>query len=526
MKCLECQNHTIMLPSVFCGMRRAAVHNLRPRTPACRLVSTCGGVPVALADAESIFALSSGHGRCGVAVVRASGPASATALRCMTGLRCNLPPPRKALLRSITDPRSKEVLDRGLVLWFPAPHSFTGEDSVEFHIHGGPAVITAVLHALGSVPGMRPAEAGEFTRRAFQAGKLGLTEVEGLGDLIHAETEAQRRQALRQMSGELGRLYRDWTHKVKRCLAHVEAFIDFSEDELIEDGVLDKVDKWVRDLQAEMERHLQDERRGERLRSGVQVVIAGATNAGKSSLLNTLCQRPAAIVSPIAGTTRDVVETALDIGGFPVLLSDTAGLRESLDLVEREGVRRARQRVEQADLTLVVVDCTHLPSDAKQIATFLQGHLSSVLPAQEQPETVFPEDRFLLVLNKTDLLPEGKRLKLDSELSSVSGLPPVCQISCNTNEGLEDFLAALHNSVKTLCGNPLSCAPTLTQARHRAHLQQCFAALAQYQRYRDIDLALAAEGVRLALVSLGRITGRVGAEEILDIIFKDFCIGK
>ncbi|KAM8874610.1 5-taurinomethyluridine-[tRNA] synthase subunit GTPB3, mitochondrial isoform 2-T2 [Spinachia spinachia] len=502
-----------MLPSMFCGMWRAAVHNLRPRrTPACRLVSAGDGVPVGLADAETIFALSSGHGRCGVAVVRASGPASATALGCMTGLSCNLPPPRTALLRSITDPQSKEVLDRGLVLWFPAPHSFTGEDSVEFHIHGGPAVISAVLHALGSVPGMRPAEAGEFTRRAFQAGKLGLTEVEGLGDLIHAETEAQRRQALRQMSGELGRLYRDWTHKVKRCLAHVEAFIDFSEDELIEDGVLDKVDKWVCDLQAEMERHLQDERRGERLRSGVQVVIAGATNAGKSSLLNTLCQRPAAIVSPIAGTTRDVVETALDIGGFPVLLSDTAGLRESPDLVEREGVRRARERVEQADLTLVVVDCTHIPSDAKQIATFLQGHLSSVLPTQEQPET--------------DLLPEENRLKLDRELRLVSGLPPVCPISCNTNEGLQDFLAVLHNSVKTLCGNPLSCAPTLTQARHRAHLQQCFAALAQYQRYRDLDLALAAEGVRLALVSLGRITGRVGAEEILDIIFKDFCIGK
>uniref|UniRef100_A0A8C3ASE2 5-taurinomethyluridine-[tRNA] synthase subunit GTPB3, mitochondrial n=1 Tax=Cyclopterus lumpus TaxID=8103 RepID=A0A8C3ASE2_CYCLU len=481
------------------------------------LVSTCDGVQVGLADAETIFALSSGHGRCGVAVVRASGPASSTALRCMTRLTRNLPPPRKALLRSITDPQSKEVLDRGLVFWFPAPHSFTGEDSVEFHIHGGPAVITAVLHALGSVPGMRPAEAGEFTRRAFQAGKLGLTEVEGLGDLIHAETEAQRRQALRQMSGDLGRLYQDWSHKLKRCLAHVEAFIDFSEDELIEDGVLNQVDTWVCDLQAEIERHLQDERRGERLRTGVQVVIAGAANAGKSSLLNTLCQRPAAIVSPIAGTTRDIVETALDIGGFPVLLSDTAGLRESPDLVEREGVRRARERVDQADLTLVVVDCAHLPSDAEQAATFLEGHLRSVLSPQEQS---------LLVLNKTDLLPEEQRLELDWELRRVSGLPPVCHISCHTNEGLQDFLAVLHRSVKTLCGDPLSCAPTLTQARHRAHLQQCFAALAQYQRYRDIDLALAAEGVRLALTSLGRITGHVGAEEILDIIFKDFCIGK
>ncbi|XP_049443650.1 tRNA modification GTPase GTPBP3, mitochondrial isoform X3 [Epinephelus fuscoguttatus] len=511
-----------MLSLVYRGIRRAAVHSLRTSrgTPPRRFLSTCDGVP--LVDAETIFALSSGHGRCGVAVIRASGPASATALRCMAGLTRSLPPPRTALLRSITDPQSKEVLDRGLVLWFPAPHSFTGEDSVEFHIHGGPAVITAVLQALGSVPGMRPAEAGEFTRRAFQAGKLGLTEVEGLGDLIHAETEAQRRQALRQMSGELGRLYQDWSHRLKRCLAHVEAFIDFSEDELIEDGVLNQVDRSVCDLQAEMESHLKDERRGERLRSGVQVVIAGATNAGKSSLLNTLCQRPAAIVSPIAGTTRDIVETALDIGGFPVLLSDTAGLRESPDVVEREGVRRARERVQQADLTLVVVDSSQLPSDAQKAADFLQWYLRSVLPTEEQPET----DRFLLVLNKTDLLPQEQRLKLNGELMRVSGLPPVCLISCHTNDGLQDFLTVLHSSVKTLCGDPLSGAPTLTQARHRAHLQQCFTALAQYQRYRDIDLALAAEGVRLALTSLGRITGRVGAEEILDIIFKDFCIGK
>ncbi|XP_060890117.1 tRNA modification GTPase GTPBP3, mitochondrial isoform X1 [Labrus mixtus] len=523
-----------MLPSIYNGIRRAAFHTLRTRgSQPCRVQSTFDGLPAGLADAETIFALSSGHGRCGVAVVRVSGPASATALRCMAGLTRSPPPPRTALLRSITDPQSKEVLDRGLVLWFPAPHSFTGEDSVEFHIHGGPAVITAVLQALGSVPGMRPAEAGEFTRRAFVAGKLGLTEVEGLGDLIHAETEAQRRQALRQMSGELGHLYQDWSHRLKRCLAHVEAFIDFSEDELIEDGVLNQVDGSVRDLQAEIEKHLKDERRGERLRSGVQVVIAGATNAGKSSLLNTLCQRPAAIVSPIAGTTRDVVETALDIGGFPVLLSDTAGLRESPDLVEREGVRRARERVEHADLTLVVVDCSNLPAETTQAAAFLQDHLRTLLPTQEQPGTgdisspfFFPTDRFLLVLNKTDLLPEEQRQKLDRELRQVSGLPPVCLISCHSNDGLQDFITALHSRVKTLCGDPLSGAPTLTQARHRAHLQQCYAALAQYQQHRNNDLALAAEGVRLALTSLGRITGRVWVEEILDIIFKDFCIGK
>ncbi|CAN9500329.1 unnamed protein product [Ophioblennius macclurei] len=513
----------LQLSSISRAAWRSAVQTMRTRgVPLSRVLSTCHEAPPGLFDADTIFALSSGHGRCGVAVVRISGPAAATALERMAGLTRRLPPPRTALLRSITDPHSKEVLDRGLVLWFPAPHSFTGEDSVEFHIHGGTAVVTAVLQALGSVSGMRPAEAGEFTRRAFQAGKLDLTEVEGLGDLIHAETEAQRRQALRQMSGDLGRLYQDWSHRLKRCLAHVEAFIDFSEDELIDEGVLNQVDASVRELQAEMTRHLSDERRGERLRSGIQVVIAGDTNAGKSSLLNTLCQRPAAIVSPIAGTTRDVVETALDIGGFPVLLSDTAGLRDSRDVVEREGVRRARERVQQADLTLVVVDCAHLPSDEAGAVDSLKGHLRSVLPPQQHSDT----DRCLLVLNKVDLLSEKRRRKLNEELSGHSGLPPACLISCQTRQGLKDFLTVLHSRVQTLCGDPLSGGPTLTQARHRAHLHQCTASLAQYQRYRDADLALAAEGVRLALTSLGRITGRVGAEEILDIIFKDFCIGK
>ncbi|XP_056133560.1 tRNA modification GTPase GTPBP3, mitochondrial isoform X2 [Lampris incognitus] len=512
-----------MRPSSFTGIWRCAIHTFKIRlSPVRRSLCTSNDGPGALCDAETIFALSSGHGRCGVAVVRVSGPASSAALRRMAGFKHSLPPPRTALLRSIMDPHSNEVLDRGLILWFPGPHSFTGEDSAEFHIHGGPAVIAAVLKGLGSQPDMRPAEAGEFTRRAFHAGKLGLTEVEGLGDLIHAETEAQRRQALRQMSGELGHLYQDWSDKLKRCLAHVEAFIDFSEDELIEDRILNQVDVSVCDLQAEIEDHLRDERRGERLRSGVHVVIAGATNAGKSSLLNKLCQRPAAIVSPIAGTTRDVVETSLDIGGFPVLLSDTAGLRDSLDLVEREGVRRARERVQQADLTLLVVDSAQLPSDAQQVPVSLQEHLMDVLPTQEH----FNPERYLLVLNKTDLVSEEQRLRLERELRCFSGLPPVCLISCQTSSGLQDFLTVLHSTVKALCGDPLSGAPSLTQARHRAHLQQCVAALNQYRRYRDIDLALAAEGVRLALTSLGRITGRIGAEEILDIIFRDFCIGK
>uniref|UniRef100_W5LIE5 GTP binding protein 3, mitochondrial n=1 Tax=Astyanax mexicanus TaxID=7994 RepID=W5LIE5_ASTMX len=449
-------------------------------------------VSSAAGPVDTIYALSSGQGRCGVAVVRVSGPAAGGALRSVAGLSRALPAPRTALLRSILNPQTNEVLDRGLVLWFP-----------------------------GSLPGLRPAEAGEFTQRAFHAGKLDLTEVEGLGDLIHAETEAQRRQALRQMAGDLGQLYNDWSQRLKRCLAHVEAFIDFSEGDLIEDGVLNQVDLDVPQLQMEIENHLCDERRGERLRSGVQVVIAGSTNVGKSSLFNILCQRPAAIVSPIAGTTRDIVETSLDIGGFPVLLSDTAGLRDTGDCVEKEGVRRARHMVELADVTLVLVDSTQLPQEPPMVSGFLREYLMNVLPSGNN----YKQQR-LLILNKIDLLPKEHISAIQNVLTQTSDLAPVCILSCHSREGLERFLTLLQDRLKTLCGDPLAGSPSLTQTRHRAHLQNCVEALNQYYQYRNVDLALAAEGLRLGLSSLGRITGKVGAEEILDVIFRDFCIGK
>ncbi|KAI5101642.1 tRNA modification GTPase GTPBP3, mitochondrial precursor, partial [Silurus meridionalis] len=503
----------------------------------------------------TIFALSSGRGRCGVAVVRVSGPDAARALRALTSLK-RAPNPRTALLRNITHPTSQELLDRGLVLWFPGPRSFTGEDSAEFHIHGGPAVINGVLQALGSLPGLRPAEAGEFTRRAFHAGKLDLTEVEGLGDLIHAETEAQRRQALRQMAGDLGRLYNDWSQQLKHCLAHLEAFIDFSEDELIEDGVLNQALQYEKNniphyvlsvpviispasvlgrdtlylldiaaskLQVEIQKHLSDERRGERLRNGVQMVIAGSTNVGKSSLFNLLCQRPAAIVSPIPGTTRDVVETPLDIGGFPVLLSDTAGLRETDDFVEQEGVQRALKRVEVADLTLVVLDSTQLPQEPQMVPDFLKDYLNNVLP-KETDQDHMPQH--LLILNKSDLLPNEHLSIIRKALSDVLPVAPVSILSCSTREGLADFLKVLQERVKTMCADPLVGSPSLTQTRHRTNLQKSVEALSQYHKYRDVDLALAAEGLRLGLSCLGRITGKIGTEEILDVIFRDFCIGK
>uniref|UniRef100_A0A673LH34 TrmE-type G domain-containing protein n=1 Tax=Sinocyclocheilus rhinocerous TaxID=307959 RepID=A0A673LH34_9TELE len=388
---------------------------------------------------DSVFALSSGQtqGRCGVAVVRVSGPASALAVRSLTR---GLPAARTDSLRSITHPQTRGLL----YLWFPV-----------------------------SLPGLWPAEAGEFTRRAFYAGKLDLTEVEGLGDLIHAETEAQRRQALRQMAGDLGRIYQDWSVRLKRCLAHVEAFIDF-------------MDAAVRQLQTDVENHLSDQRRGERLRSGVQVGIAGSTNAGKSSLLNMLTQRPAAIVSPTAGTTRDVVE-----------VPDTAGLRDTTDSVEQEGKRPSAA-------------AHRLPSEPQLVPVFLSGHLKSILEHSSHRREC------ILILNKSDRISAEHKRSIQAALEEAGDVPPACFLSCHTRDGLEDLL----------CGDPLISSPSLTQSRHRTHLQKSVEALQQYYQYRDVDLVLAAEGLCLGLTSLGRITGKVGAEEILDIIFKDFCIGK
>ncbi|XP_049733319.1 tRNA modification GTPase GTPBP3, mitochondrial [Elephas maximus indicus] len=475
-----------------------------------RLCSRHGsGVP-APGSGATIFALSSGQGRCGVAVIRTSGPASGPALRSLTAGR-DLPPARSASLRLLSDPRSGEPLDRALVLWFPGPQSFTGEDCAEFHVHGGFAVVSGVLQALGGVPGLRPAEAGEFTRRAFARGKLSLTEVEGLADLIHAETEAQRRQALRQLDGELGRLCHDWAETLTTALAHVEAYIDFSEDDNLEEDVLERVDSSVRGLEAALGAHLRDARRGQRLRSGAHVVVAGPPNAGKSSLVNLLSRKPVSIVSPEPGTTRDVLETPVDLAGFPALLSDTAGLREGVGPVEQEGVRRARARLEQADLILAVLDASDLTSPSSC------NFLDTVVAHLATQSTNESSQRLLLVLNKLDLLSsEGPGLSPD--------LPPHLLLSCLTGEGLESLLEALRKELAALCGDPSTGPPLLTRARHQHHLQACLDALGHYKEARD--LALAAEGLRVARGHLARLTGGGGTEEILDVIFRDFCVGK
>ncbi|XP_074019904.1 5-taurinomethyluridine-[tRNA] synthase subunit GTPB3, mitochondrial [Numenius arquata] len=463
---------------------------------------------------DTIFAVSSGHGRCGVAVIRTSGPGSRGALQSLTGPP-ELPPPRVLALRRIRDPDTAETLDRSLVVWFSGPQSFTGEDCAELHVHGGPAVVSGVLRALGRLPGLRPAEPGEFTRRAFRRGKLDLTAAEGLGDLIRAETEAQRRQALRQMEGELGRLYQRWSETLTQALAHLEAYIDFSEDDNVDEEVLSQVDATVQALEQEIGAHLRDGRRGELLRGGVHAVIAGPPNVGKSSLLNLLCQRPAAIVSPVAGTTRDVVEVALNVGGYPLVLSDTAGLRDATDPVEQEGVSRARDRLQQADLVLAVLDATTVATEP----VGLGAALGSLLPP---PATATP---CILVLNKADLLRGGGGALRDA-CARGNPLPPTTLISCKTGEGLDHLLELLGQQLARLCGDPLAGSPSLTQSRHSLHLGDCAGALARYGRERRRDLGLAAERLRLARRHLGRITGHVGAEDILDIIFRDFCVGK
>ncbi|WP_029010838.1 tRNA uridine-5-carboxymethylaminomethyl(34) synthesis GTPase MnmE [Azospirillum halopraeferens] len=446
---------------------------------------------------DTIFALATAPGRAGVAVVRVSGPAAGGALEALAGTP--RPSPRVATLRRLRDPASAEVLDDALVLWFPGPRSYTGEDVAELHLHGGRAVTAAVLDALGRCPGLRPAEPGDFTRRAFANGKMDLTAAEGLIDLIDAETSAQRRQALRQMEGELGRLYEGWRTRLIRALAHMEADIDFPDEDLPA-GVADAVRPEITDLIRAIGAHLSDGHRGERLREGLHVAIVGAPNAGKSSLLNALARRDAAIVSERAGTTRDVIEVHLDVGGFPVVLADTAGLRETADTIEEEGVRRALARAASADLKIAVFDAAALPH--------LDGGTLALV-----------DDDSLVVVNKCDLPGVGTAVRAAE--SALSGCP-LLAVSARVGTGLGDLEARLAAAAgERLTG---SGAPALTRTRHRVALEACRAAL---ERALTAPLPeLAAEDVRLAAAALGRITGRVDVDDLLDVIFRDFCIGK
>ncbi|RUS71227.1 hypothetical protein EGW08_021008 [Elysia chlorotica] len=474
---------------------------------------------------KTIFALSSGSTKCAVAVLRVSGPKSSLALQQICG---GLPKQRMASLRKLRDPLSKELLDKSIVIWFPGPQSFTGEDCAEFHVHGGPAVVNSVLNALSSIPGLCPAQPGDFTKQAFLNGKLDLTEVEGLGDLIHAETEAQRKQALRQMDGDLGVLYSGWRQRLLKCLANIEAFIDFHEEENIEDDILESVLSETTVIRDDILKHLNDSRCGERLREGLNLVIAGEPNVGKSSLLNSICQRPAAIVSPIAGTTRDIVETALNIAGYPVLFSDTAGLRETNDPIEREGVNRALDRMLSSDLKVLVVDATkqaNILAGEIQLKHFVISYLEEL----SHFEKSLPSDdisngdlsSIFVVLNKIDLVDSADF----SEFLNRNG-DHVSAISCMTGQGFDDFMEKLVKKIKNLCGDPLQGSPSLTHTRYRHHLEQCCLHLSRSHDLLSRDVVLAAERLRLAVGEVGLITGAVSAEDILDVIFRDFCIGK
>jgi tRNA modification GTPase len=443
---------------------------------------------------DTIFALATAPGRAGIAVLRLSGPAAGAALAALAG---RLPPPRVAARARFRDPASGEEIDDGLMLLFPAPRSVTGEDVAELHVHGSRAVVAALLDMLARRPGLRAAEPGEFTRRAFLIGKLDLTAAEGLADLVAAETAAQRRQALNQLSGALGRLYEDWRARLIRAEAQLEAEIDFPEEGLPQ-GLQAAVAEAAAHLAAEISSHLADGHRGERLRDGVAVAIVGPPNAGKSSLMNALARRDVAITSAIAGTTRDVIEVALDLGGYPVVLADTAGLRAAGDAIEKEGVRRARARAEAADLRLVVLDATR-PEEADAVRGLIDADA-------------------LVIANKIDLLTHDA----DAAWADGLGRTPALRLSVASGEGMAALLARLEAEVAARLGT--GGAPLVTRARHRAALEECRAALVRFPQAPLPELA--AEELRQAARALGRITGRVDVEDLLDVVFREFCIGK
>ena len=442
---------------------------------------------------STIFALASAPGRSGVAVIRLSGPGAGDALLALSG-REGVPAPRRAVRAALRDPDDGTPLDDALVMWFPAPASFTGENVAELHVHGGPAVIAAVLERLARIPGARLAEPGEFTRRAFEHGKIDLTAAEAVADLVNAETEAQRRQALRQLDGELGALYGRWRGALIAALAHMEAAIDFSDEDL-PSGVIEAQRPRISAVAAEVAAHLADDRRGERLREGLFAVVLGAPNVGKSSLVNALARRDVAIVAETAGTTRDVIEVHLDLAGYPLTVADTAGLRETADEVEAEGVRRALARADQADLRIVMTDARDWPA--------LEPDVAAVL-----------DENSLLVVNKTDLAPSGR--------ICWAGEQPVVAISVKAEEGLGELVEALQTAAARRMA--FGAAPLLTRIRHRQALQEGLTALQRALAGDETELM--AEDLRLAVRALGRITGAVDVEDLLDIVFRDFCIGK
>ena len=420
-------------------------------------------------------------------MLRVSGHAVPQVARRLAG---RLPAPRRATLGTLSDPTDGRLIDEALLLYFPGPSSFTGEDVLEIQHHGSAAVGRLLSDVLSRMPDLRPAAPGEFTKRAFLSGKLDLTQAEGLADLIEAETAAQARAALRQMAGAQGRLYAAWREQLLQALAILEAEIDFAAEEEVPDALWRSLEPNLAATQGAIDRHLDDGRRGERLREGLVIAVIGAPNVGKSSLVNVLARRDVAIVTAIPGTTRDVIEVALDLDGMPVTLLDTAGLRDSDDPIEREGIVRARARAASADLRLHVVD---------DPALFERASVAG--------------GPTLTVLNKADRWSE-------------TALPPDCiRVSATTGTGLDDLVEALAREARAML--PGEDAVLVTRARHRSALGDAAGALKRARALGgDADLGLLAEEVRLAARAIGRVTGAFGVEDILDRVFATFCIGK
>ena len=442
----------------------------------------------------TIYALSTGPGVSGVAIIRISGPDTMKVIKLLTNK--DVPRPREATLRKINNINTSELIDEGIVLWFPGPESYTGEDMAEIQVHGSKAVIDAIHMNISNIENCRIAEPGEFTKLAFQNGKINLLKAESVADLISAETEIQRKQAVKIMNGRSADKFNSLREKLLQILSHVEAKIDFPDEDLPKD-ILNKIKKDTDEVLKDIEKILNDQKVGERIREGFKIAILGPTNAGKSSLINYLSNRDVAIVSEIAGTTRDVIETHLNIDGYPVIVSDTAGIRESVDEIEKKGIKLSLNRAEEADLKLVVVDAKNT-----DFTDTLKGLL---------------DDNAILVLNKSDLLEKN----IDPEINRINHV----LISIKNNLNIDKLIQKIKNALKNkfITSDDI----LITRERHRQHLEQCVSHLRRFNQKKEVeDFDIAAEDLRLAARHLGMIVGKVDVEEILGSIFNDFCIGK
>ena len=442
----------------------------------------------------TIYALSSGPGISGIAVIRVSGPETKIVIQKMT--KEGIPAPRMASLRKLNKINTNELIDEGIIIWFPGPDSYTGEDMVEFHVHGSRAVIEAMHNAISKVKNCRIAEPGEFTRVAFQNGKINLLKAESIADLISSETEIQRQQAIKIMSGKSSKKFNSWREKLLKNLSNVEAKIDFPDENLPHD-ILSDIKNSTKKIKEEIEKLLNDKNVGERIREGFKIAIVGPTNAGKSSLLNYLSKRDVAIVSEVAGTTRDVIETHLNIDGYPVVISDTAGIRDSKDEIEKKGIKLALKRAEDADLNLVIIE----PKSTDFI-----GFLTDLV-----------SEKAIFILNKTD----WDFKKINSKLKKLNPIP----ISLKNEKNIEGLISAIKKKLenKFITSDDI----LITRERHRQHLEQCIYHLKKFEEKNELeDFDKAAEDLRLATRHLGKIVGKVDVEEILGSIFNDFCIGK